>query len=106
MSNKMLLKLYVIGQTSRSINAIKNVKRICEKELKGKYVLQIIDILENPQLAEDEKILATPTLVKELPAPLKRIIGDLSNLEKVLIGLDITSIEIIDNNEDGGDDNE
>jgi circadian clock protein KaiB len=93
MSNKVLLRLYVIGQTARSINTIKNIKKICEEELKGNYELKIIDILENPKLAEDEKILAAPTLIKKLPLPLKRIIGDLSDKEKVLIGLDIISIE-------------
>ncbi len=86
---KYLLKLYITGQTPRSQRAIANLRRICEEDLKGEYELVIIDVLERPQLAEDEKILATPTLVKELPVPIRRIIGDLSNTEKVLIGLQL-----------------
>ncbi len=87
--NKVLLKLYVTGQTPKSERAIANMRRICEGELEGQYELVIIDVLERPQLAEDEKILATPTLTKELPLPLRRIIGDLSDSDKVLLGLDI-----------------
>ncbi len=87
--NKVLLKLYVTGQTPKSERAITNLRRICEQELEGQYELVIIDVLERPQLAEDEKILATPTLTKELPLPLRRIIGDLSETDKVLLGLDI-----------------
>ena len=90
--DKFKLRLYITGKTTRSERAIANLKKICEKELKGLYVLQIIDVLESPQLAEDEKILATPTLIKDLPPPLKRIIGDLSNSEKVLLGLDLSPI--------------
>ena len=84
-----LLKLYVTGRTPRSQRAIDNLRRICEDELSGHYEMQVIDVLERPQLAEDEKILATPTLVKELPPPIRRIIGDLSDSEKVLLGLDL-----------------
>lgn len=87
--NKYLLKLYITGQTPRSEAAIANLRKICETELNGAYEMVIIDILERPQLAEDEKILATPTLIKELPPPLRRIIGDLSDTEKVLLGLDL-----------------
>ena len=87
--HKFVLKLYVTGQTPRSQLAILNLRRICEEELGGSYEMAVIDVLERPQLAEDEKILATPTLVKELPAPLRRIIGDLSDSEKVLLGLDL-----------------
>ncbi len=87
--NKYLLKLYITGQTPRSEAAIANLRKICETELNGVYEMVIIDILERPQLAEDEKILATPTLIKELPPPLRRIIGDLSDTEKVLLGLDL-----------------
>lgn len=87
--NKLLLKLYITGQTPKSERAIVNIRRICEQELNGRYELVVIDILERPQLAEDEKILATPTLIKELPPPLSRVIGDLSNVEKVLLGLDL-----------------
>lgn len=86
---KFLLTLYITGQTPRSEHAIANLRRICEKELANQYELTIIDVLENPSLAEEAKILATPTLVKELPPPLRRIIGDLSNTSKVLLGLDL-----------------
>jgi circadian clock protein KaiB len=90
--NKFKLRLYVTGKTPKSERAIANLKEICEKELEGLYELEIIDVLEQPQLAEDEKILATPTLVKDLPPPLRRIIGDLSNSEKVLLGLDLSPV--------------
>jgi circadian clock protein KaiB len=89
--NKYLLKLYITGQTTRSKQAVANLRRICEEELHTQFELVIIDILERPQLAEDEKILATPTLIKELPLPLRRVIGDLSDKEKVLLGLDLLS---------------
>ncbi len=89
MNNKMLLKLYVTGKTPRSERAMANLHRICQEDLQGQYELSIIDVLEQPQLAEDEKILATPTLTKELPLPLRKIIGDLSDIEKVLLGLDL-----------------
>jgi circadian clock protein KaiB len=84
-----LLRLYVTGKTPRAEMAIANLRRICDEELRGQYELQIIDVLEHPQLAEDEKILATPTLIKRLPPPLRRVIGDLSDKEKVLLGLDV-----------------
>jgi len=95
--NKFKLRLYITGKTPKSERAIANLKEICEKELEGLYELQIIDVLESPQLAEDEKILATPTLIKDLPPPLKRIIGDLSNSDKVLLGLDLSPV--LDNNQ-------
>ena len=82
-----LLKLFVTGKTPRAELAIENIKRICEEELRGQYKLEIIDVLENPDAAETEKILATPTLIKELPPPLRRVIGDLTDKEKVLFGL-------------------
>ena len=91
--NKVLLKLYITGQTPRSKIAILNLRKVCEDELKGRYELSIIDILERPQLAEDERIIATPTLIKQLPPPFRRIIGDLSDKEKVLLGLDIVPDE-------------
>jgi circadian clock protein KaiB len=91
MNHKIALKLYITGLTPKSERAIANMHRICEEELGGTYELIVIDILEHPQLAEDEKILATPTLIKELPPPLRRVIGDLSDTEKVLLGLDIKS---------------
>jgi len=90
--NKYLLKLFITGYTPQAERAIKNLKSICENELKGTYHLEIVNILENPQLAEDERIIATPTLVKMLPAPLRRVIGDLSNTEKVLLGLDLVTV--------------
>lgn len=88
-ANKYILKLYIAGSTPRSIRAISNLERLCELELGGNYEMVVIDVLERPQLAEDEKIVATPTLIKELPLPLRRIIGDLSDKERVLLGLDI-----------------
>lgn len=91
--NKFLLKLYVTGQTTRSRQAITNLKRLCDRELDGRYEMVVIDVLERPQLAEDEKILATPTVVKELPTPIRRIIGDLSDIDKVLLGLDLQAFK-------------
>jgi len=90
---KIKLTLYITGHTSRSLNAIENLKNLCKGEMKDKIDIKIVDVLEHPQLAEDEKILATPTLVKSLPSPVRRIIGDLSQTEKVLLGLDIRFIE-------------
>jgi circadian clock protein KaiB len=79
----------VTGATPRAETAIANLRRICEQELGGQYQLEIIDVLEHPQLAEDDKILATPTLIKQLPPPLRKVIGDLSDKEKVLLGLEL-----------------
>ncbi len=90
MENRFVLKLYITGKTPRSERAVSNLQQICNAELQGRYEVEIIDVLERPQLAEDEKILATPTLIKELPPPLRRIIGDLSDKDKVLLGLDIS----------------
>ena len=87
--SSFILKLYVTGATPRSETAIANLRRICERELGGQYQLQIIDVLEHPQLAEDDKVLATPTLIKQLPPPLRKVIGDLSDKEKVLLGLEL-----------------
>lgn len=87
--SQYLLKLYVTGKTAKANEAIANLRRICEEELRGQYELQIIDVLEEPQLAEDERILATPTLIKRLPPPLRRVIGDLSDKHKVLLGLEV-----------------
>ena len=87
--SKYLLTLYVTGSSPRAKVAIGNLQRICEQELKGQYELEIVDVLENPQRAEDEKILATPTLIKQLPLPLRRVIGDLSDKDKVLLGLEV-----------------
>lgn len=83
------LRLYVAGQTPRSAIAVENLKRICETHLKGRYRVEVIDVLKNPQLARGDQILALPTLVRKLPEPVKKIIGDLSNEERVLIGLDL-----------------
>lgn len=91
MATKYVLKLYVTGETANSLRAISNLKSILEKEMKGLYILKIIDVLKNPKLAEDEKILATPTLARVLPPPVRRIIGDLSEREKVLLGLDLVA---------------
>jgi len=91
--NKYLLRLYITGRTPRSERAITNLQRICEEELRGQYEMVVIDVLERPQLAEDEKILATPMLIKQLPPPLRRIIGDLSDTEKVILGLDLQAFE-------------
>ena len=87
--SKYLLRLFVTGASSRTGTAIANLRRICEQELAGQYDLEIIDVLQFPELAEDEKILATPTLIKSLPLPLRRVIGDLSDKEKVLLGLEV-----------------
>jgi circadian clock protein KaiB len=83
------LRLYVAGQTDKSIRAIKNLNRICAEHLEGRYSIEVIDLLERPQLAVGDQILAIPTLVRRLPEPIKKIIGDLSNEERVLVGLDI-----------------
>lgn len=89
-----VLKLYVAGNTPNSVRAIKTLKNILEEEFQGVYALKVIDVLKNPQLAEEDKILATPTLAKVLPPPVRKIIGDLSDREKVLIGLDLLYEEI------------
>ena len=87
------LRLYVAGQTSRSLAAIDNLRRICEKNLKGRYTIEVIDLVQTPQRARADQIVAIPTLVKKLPPPLRRIIGDLSNSERVLIGLDTRPVD-------------
>ena len=84
-----LLRLYVAGQTPKSVLAFTNLKQICEEHLLGRYEIEIIDLLENPQLARGDQILAVPTLVRRLPEPIKKIIGDLSNTERALVGLDL-----------------
>lgn len=83
------LRLYVAGQTPKSLAAFANLEKICEEHLAGQYHVEIIDLLENPQLASDDQILAIPTLVRKLPQPLQKIIGDLSNTERVLVGLNL-----------------
>jgi len=83
------LRLYVAGQTPKSIAAFSNLKEICENYLAGKYRIEVIDLMKNPQLAKGDQIFAIPTLVRKLPTPIKKIIGDLSNTERVLVGLDL-----------------
>lgn len=90
-SSRYILKLYVAGQAPKSVNAIANIKRICEEHLQGRYQLEVIDLYQQPQLALGEQIIAVPTLLRKLPTPLRRIIGDLSNIERVLVGLDLRS---------------
>jgi circadian clock protein KaiB len=83
------LRLYVAGQTPKSMAALTNLRRYCEEHLKGRYKLEVIDLLTHPQLAEGDQILAIPTLVRKVPEPIRKIIGDLSNEERVLVGLDV-----------------
>ena len=87
--DQWVLRLYVAGQTPKSLTAFSNLKKICAEHLRNKYRIDVIDLLENPQLARGDQILAVPTLVKNLPEPMRKIIGDLSNTEKVLVGLDL-----------------
>lgn len=89
---KWMLRLYVAGQTPKSLTAFANLKKICEEHLEGRYQIEVVDLLVNPTLAKDDQILALPTLVRKLPEPMKKIIGDLSNTERVLVGLDIRHI--------------
>jgi circadian clock protein KaiB len=89
LSERWELRLYVAGQTDKSIRAINNLTRICKEHLEGRYSMEVVDLLERPQLAEGDQILAVPTLVRRLPEPIKKIIGDLSNEQRVLVGLDV-----------------
>jgi len=88
-AKKYELRLYVAGKTSKSVTALSNLKKYCEEHLKGQYVIEVIDLLVQPQLAEGDQIFAIPTLVRKVPEPIRKIIGDLSNEEKVLVGLNI-----------------
>lgn len=88
-SETYVLRLYVAGQTPKSLTAFSNLKKICEEHLAGRYKIEVIDLLENPKLSSGDQILAIPTLVRKLPVPVRKIIGDLSNTERVLIGLDL-----------------
>jgi len=97
-----VLKLYVTGMTPRSMKAITNIKAICEEHLSGRYELEIIDIFQQPVLAKGEQIIAAPTLIKKLPLPLRRFIGDMSGTEKVLIGLDLRPAKMLKSGEDRG----
>jgi circadian clock protein KaiB len=90
-SRRYILKLYVAGQSPKSVNAIVNIKKLCEAHLQGRYVLEVIDLYQQPHLAQGEQIIAVPTLIRELPSPLRRVIGDLSSTERVLVGLDVRS---------------
>lgn len=90
--SKYILRLYVTGTTNRSVSALRNLKKICEEYLEGRYELEVIDLYQMPGLAKDEQIIAAPTLIKKLPLPFRRIIGDMSNIEKVLMGLDLRKV--------------
>ena len=92
-SDAFILRLYVAGHTPKSMIAFANLKKICEEHLKGQYSIEVVDLLENPTLARGDQILAIPTLVRKLPKPVRKIIGDLSNTERVLIGLDLLPLE-------------
>ena len=92
MEKEYQLRLYIAGKTSRSVTALDNLKKYCEEHLKGQYSIEVVDLLVNPQLAEGDQILAIPTLVKKVPEPVRKIIGDLSNQERVLVGLDIRQL--------------
>jgi len=89
MPEQYLLRLYVTGMTARSRRAVENVRKICEAHLQGRYELEIIDVYQQPVLAKGDQIIAAPTLIKKLPLPLRRIIGDMSSTERVLLGLDL-----------------
>ena len=92
-NDKWVLRLYVAGQTPKALTAFANLKKICEEQMKGKYSIEVIDLMKNPQLGAADQIFALPTLVRKLPVPVRKIIGDLSNKERVLIGLDFISAE-------------
>lgn len=87
--SRYVLHLYVAGQSPKSVNAIANINKICKENLQGRYELEVIDLYQQPQLAQGEQIIALPTLIRKLPLPLRRIIGDMSDTERVLVGLDI-----------------
>ncbi len=87
------LRLYVAGQTPNSLTAFENLKRICQEHLEGRYTIEVIDLIANPQLAKGDQIIAVPTLIRKLPTPVKKIIGNLSNTEKVLVGLDLRKVK-------------
>jgi circadian clock protein KaiB len=88
-TEKYVLRLYVTGMTPKSINAIKNIRKICEENLKGRYELEVIDIYQHPGYAKNEEIIAAPTLIKKLPLPLRKFIGDMSDKEKIIVGLNL-----------------
>ena len=92
-AGRYVLRLYVAGSTPRSVRAIANLKSLCEERLKGRYELEVIDIYVHPKLVEGDQIIAAPTLIKRLPLPLRRVVGDLSNMDRVLVGLDLRPVE-------------
>lgn len=91
-NDKWVLRLYVAGQSPKALNAFTNLKKICENQLNNKYSIEVIDLLLNPQLGVEDQIFALPTLVRKLPVPVRKIIGDLSNTERVLVGLDLLTV--------------
>jgi len=91
--NKWVLRLYVAGQSPKALTAFANLKKICEEQLKGKYSIEVIDLLINPKLGNEDQILALPTLVRKLPVPVRKIIGDLSDTERVLVGLNLLHVD-------------
>jgi len=90
--DKWILRLYVAGQTPKALSAFRNLKKICEEQLQGKYSIEVIDLMINPQLGSEDQIFALPTLVRKLPVPVRKIIGDLSDTERVLVGLDLLPV--------------
>jgi circadian clock protein KaiB len=92
-ADRYVLRLYVTGMTPRSTRAIENIRAICEQHLQGRYDLEVIDVYQQPTLAKGEQIIAAPTLIKKLPLPLRRVIGDMSNTERVLLGLDLRPVD-------------
>ena len=92
-NDKWVLRLYVAGQTPKALTAFANLKKICEEQLKGEYTIEVIDLLINPKLGSEYQILALPTLVRKLPVPVRKIIGDLSDTERVLVGLDLVTVK-------------
>jgi circadian clock protein KaiB len=91
-NDKWVLRLYVAGQSPKALTAFANLKKICDEQLEGKYSIEVIDLLINPQLGNEDQILALPTLVRKLPVPVRKIIGDLSDTERVLVGLDLLNV--------------
>jgi len=91
-TERYVLRLYVTGMTARATRAIQNVREICDDRLEGRYDLEVVDVYQQPVLAKDEQIIAAPTLIKKLPLPLRRVIGDMSNMERVLLGLDLRTV--------------
>ena len=100
--NQYLLRLFVSGETPTTRRALTNLQRVCANELHGRYQIEVIDVVENPELADQARVLATPTLIKQLPVPVRRVIGDLTNTEQVLMGLDLLHLnEPVDHGNDG-----